>query len=836
MRTLEMAKLAAERLGDTRLAIVIANRLFTEPELSGGEGGAPSGEGGQALADALAMLAGLYDREKRYPALAEIMHRQRQLARDTKEAVGILERLGALYSDRLGATAQAAAIWQEILDLDPQHGKALRTLRELYAAAGDYDGLERLYARIGMADDVVEALLGVADRLEGKTTRLPIVERRRGAGRQARRREQPPRRRRAGGAGVGARPGRRRRARGGGDGAGAGVSQGGEVGAAAQRAGDPAVGRRGAAGSADAHGGDPRDLRAEARLQDAGLLVGAAPPSSWIRRAQPCAASWCGWPASPISIATWRTCSDGTGMTSSDPSRSGWRSSASRRGCKAASSATSTRRRALYREIWALVPDDDEAETQLEEIALQLADWADLRTIYQHQLGRQQDATDRTRLLLELASIEEEKLVDLDAAAATYERVLALDERSAVALRALSRVHEARGDWEALVATLIRELSREEDPARRIELSLRIGGLEAQSLDRHDRALPHFEAALATAESANRSAGAAVAVLARYLATTGPGASISAEQRSRLARKLAPHFAASASSLQLAGALELMRQGEGASAAEQLELDRRLLRLYHGELADQGAAWASARRIVEAEPTDGDARGVLRALTSVLGRDGELAEIPRSRARSGQGGRGGAGAAARAGHRARQALGAPARRSHRRRALVADGARHRGRRRRRVRGAHRAVPAAGPLPRSARAARAARRRIAGSSGAARLAAGARRARARPAARPRALGGGVSPGAGDRAGAPRLVPRARSAADQRREVAGPRAPARGRERTPERGGGAGAASADLAARRAVGAAAGAAALGGGSARGAGGGAAGTTRRRGTCSRS
>src|SRR5262249_33709751 len=54
----EMARLAAERLGDTRLAIEILNTILRDnPE-------AP---------DTLAALAGLYDREKRWLAFAEIL-------------------------------------------------------------------------------------------------------------------------------------------------------------------------------------------------------------------------------------------------------------------------------------------------------------------------------------------------------------------------------------------------------------------------------------------------------------------------------------------------------------------------------------------------------------------------------------------------------------------------------------------------------------------------------------------------------------------------------------------------------------------------------------------
>src|SRR6185312_1226707 len=87
------------------------------------------------------------------------------------------EKLGQIYADRLAAPQQAAAAWQDILEIEPAHAKALRTLRELYANAGDFAGLERLYARLGQQEELVDALLGIADRLEAKAARLPLVER-----------------------------------------------------------------------------------------------------------------------------------------------------------------------------------------------------------------------------------------------------------------------------------------------------------------------------------------------------------------------------------------------------------------------------------------------------------------------------------------------------------------------------------------------------------------------------------------------------------------------------------------------------------------------------------
>ncbi len=58
----EMARLASDRLGDTRLSIEIYNTML--------------GEHGLDHPELLASLAGLYDREKRWLALAEILHRQ----------------------------------------------------------------------------------------------------------------------------------------------------------------------------------------------------------------------------------------------------------------------------------------------------------------------------------------------------------------------------------------------------------------------------------------------------------------------------------------------------------------------------------------------------------------------------------------------------------------------------------------------------------------------------------------------------------------------------------------------------------------------------------------
>ncbi|MCA1663705.1 MAG: hypothetical protein LC659_05470, partial [Myxococcales bacterium] len=149
----EMAKLAADRLGDAREAIAIWNRVL--------ETAADDGE-------ALQMLGGLYERDRRWAALIEILKRQAHAKSvDLKTQVVLLEKVGTLFSEKLQNPSKAVEAYQEIVRLMPSHQKAMRTLRELYAAAGRYGELEALYRGQGQYEELCEILTSVAERLPG---------------------------------------------------------------------------------------------------------------------------------------------------------------------------------------------------------------------------------------------------------------------------------------------------------------------------------------------------------------------------------------------------------------------------------------------------------------------------------------------------------------------------------------------------------------------------------------------------------------------------------------------------------------------------------------------
>jgi tetratricopeptide (TPR) repeat protein len=621
----EMAKLAAERLGDTRLAIEIYNSMLAE--------------GGDA-SDTLAALAALYEREKRYLALAEILHRQRAGATG-KEAIALLEKLGQIYADRLAAPQQAAAAWQDLLEIEPAHAKALRTLRELYANAGDFAGLERLYARLGQPEELVDALLGIADRLEAKAARLPLIER---AAQLAQQRADAARDATAGTAIERARQVWER-----------------------VLAVDP---QHTAAASALA----PIYARQEkwSRLITVLEIELSAAPDLEARLAKiteiqklceqklasrTLAFTWSlrAFDLDPASEALYGDVL----RLAHEPDQ--WREVVAafenqlakhrapdeqlpdpvklkllRQLAKIASRrlADPERARAYHRQVQALAPEDREAEQHLEELAIQLHDWPELLASYRRRASREKDATERASLLIEIALLQEEKLVDLDGAAATYHEALDALPGQLRALRALARIEEARGDWASLVQVLAQELDTEgaQGGQARFDLLMRLGSLEEHRLGRPGRALGHFRDALAV-QIGGRARPEAVAAIARLIlpsgAERGAGApdTIDPAERIAAARLVLPHLEAAKAVAQKAAALEVIRAGEATSAAEKLALDRQLMRLYHTELDDPAAAWTVGLQIVTEDPGDGEVRAALGALAGPLGRDAEWAGV-----------------------------------------------------------------------------------------------------------------------------------------------------------------------------------------------------------------
>ena len=155
----EMAKLAAERLDRGAAAISLQKQILElDPQAAG-------------VLDALEKQA---EREKDFGTVAEVLERRIDAAADDPARLLSLQKLGAVYAERLKDPAAAARTWRRVLTLSPGHAKALRVLRESYVAANDWDGLEELYASQSDWEGLVDFLSGAADKATEPQVKLDI--------------------------------------------------------------------------------------------------------------------------------------------------------------------------------------------------------------------------------------------------------------------------------------------------------------------------------------------------------------------------------------------------------------------------------------------------------------------------------------------------------------------------------------------------------------------------------------------------------------------------------------------------------------------------------------
>lgn len=146
---MEMAKIAAERLDRGADAIALYRKVLEEDPAS------------MAALDALEKQA---ERDKDFATVAEALEKRVDLAPDTEAELTILQKLGAIYTDRMANIEGAVRTYKRVLTVAPGHPKALRVLRDMFLGNGSYDELRDLYAANNDWDGFAEVLSTAADR------------------------------------------------------------------------------------------------------------------------------------------------------------------------------------------------------------------------------------------------------------------------------------------------------------------------------------------------------------------------------------------------------------------------------------------------------------------------------------------------------------------------------------------------------------------------------------------------------------------------------------------------------------------------------------------------
>ena len=146
-KTIDLAKLASEKLKKPAVSIAAWSDVLASAK--GNDG---------ASAEALAELDKLYEREKQYDKLAEVLNRQAELAPDAPRKVAFLQRLGILFGEKAGDNARAIDAWKALLAVEPENKRAQDSVKKLYVAQKAWGDLEQFFAAQGKVDEYVRVL------------------------------------------------------------------------------------------------------------------------------------------------------------------------------------------------------------------------------------------------------------------------------------------------------------------------------------------------------------------------------------------------------------------------------------------------------------------------------------------------------------------------------------------------------------------------------------------------------------------------------------------------------------------------------------------------------
>lgn len=109
-------------------------------------------------ADALRALSQLYERDRKYEELADVLERLVAFEDDVEEKQKILQKLGQVTGDRLKDDARAAEAYRQLLIYSPDDRRYQEQLKKRYIALGKWDELELFYAQTDRWDEFIRVL------------------------------------------------------------------------------------------------------------------------------------------------------------------------------------------------------------------------------------------------------------------------------------------------------------------------------------------------------------------------------------------------------------------------------------------------------------------------------------------------------------------------------------------------------------------------------------------------------------------------------------------------------------------------------------------------------
>ncbi|MCC6747689.1 MAG: tetratricopeptide repeat protein [Deltaproteobacteria bacterium] len=148
-----------------------------------------------------------------------------------------------------------------------------------------------------------------------------------------------------------------------------------------------------------------------------------------------------------------------------------------------------------WRKVLDLQPDDFRALGALEQLLTQEARWEECIQVLQRKVEVLQGPQDKIDVLMQAASIWQERVGDNASAGRVYEQVLSLDAANRVAFVALEQIYREGWHWEKLIDLLLARVDHSESVSETVELLQGTAKVYEEQLDAPEQAFVVLQAA-----------------------------------------------------------------------------------------------------------------------------------------------------------------------------------------------------------------------------------------------------------------------------------------------------------------------------------------------------
>jgi tetratricopeptide (TPR) repeat protein len=155
----EIALLATERIKKPAICIALWEEVL---------------ENDPSDPDALSELGKLYERDRNYEKLADVLQRLADNA-SGDEQIQLLTKLGQVVGDRLKDEDRAIEVYRALVILEPDNRRAQEQLKKRYLALGRWDDLDEFYAASGKWDEFIRVLETSEARAENTSERIEML-------------------------------------------------------------------------------------------------------------------------------------------------------------------------------------------------------------------------------------------------------------------------------------------------------------------------------------------------------------------------------------------------------------------------------------------------------------------------------------------------------------------------------------------------------------------------------------------------------------------------------------------------------------------------------------